>query len=72
MSDYERRWKREIEKLLPEEKEILLDQKIVNTLCLSYSQPEIKSKYSLAANIFYLLKVEFDNQSNHKTALAGN
>lgn len=72
MSDYERRWKREIEKLLPEEKEILLDQKIVNTLCLSYSQPEIKSKYSLAANIFYLLKVEFDNHSNHKTALDGN
>ena len=41
-----------------EEREKLKHDKI-NTIALAYCLPEIKSKYSLVANIKYLLKVQY-------------
>ncbi|EAR95491.2 hypothetical protein TTHERM_00078950 (macronuclear) [Tetrahymena thermophila SB210] len=35
----------------------------INTFCFSYVVPEIKSKYSLVANIFYLIDVQFKSIS---------
>lgn len=44
---------------------MLMGQSLINTICLSYTYPEIKSKYSLAANILYLLKVEIGSDTSN-------